>query len=115
MGKFLITEKEKKEIKILYGIVNEQVIDNTTNLVKSIIGFIWSMNIVPGPIDGMKLLYDIYQSGNPVQSIKNYVRKKIKAPGENWKNIEKSMDGLGSDLTEFKNILYKELKNKMGS
>ena len=114
MKKFLISEQEKHEIRLLYGIVQEQVVDNVTDLVKGVIGFIWSMNIVPGPIDGAKLLYSIYQSGDPVKSIKEYVRGKINTPGQKWAQIEKGLDGLGSDVTKFKNILYTELKNKLG-
>ena len=114
MKKFSISKQEKKEIKVLYGLIQEQVVDNVTELVKGVVGFIWSMNIVPGPIDGAKLLYSIYQSGDPVKSIKEYVRGKIKAPGEKWTQIERGLDGLGSDLTKFKNILYLELKKKLG-
>ena len=114
MKRFIISEQEKIEIKILYGIIQEQVFDNVTELVKGVIGFIWSMNIVPGPIDAAKLLYSIYQSGDPVKSIKEYVRGKINKPGEKWAQIEKGLDGLGSDATKFKNILYSELKKKLG-
>ena len=72
------------------------------------------MNIVPGPIDGARLLYDIYQTGKPVESIKNYVRSKISAPGDNWLKIESDMNSLGSDAGQFKDALYNELKLKLG-
>ena len=94
--------------------INEQTLEHITKLVKDIVSFIWSMNIVPGPIDGARLLYDIYQTGKPVESIKNYVRSKISAPGDNWLKIESDMNSLGSDAGQFKDALYNELKLKLG-
>ena len=114
MKKIIITEEERNNIIKLHGLVNEQVVDNVTQLVKDIISFIWSMNIVPGPIDAAKLLYDIYQTGQPIETIKNYVKSKISSPGENWTKIENDLDRLGNDAGKFKDILYQELKSKLG-
>lgn len=112
--KILITEQQLRSILDRQPeLVEEQIVDNTIQLVKDIIGFIWSMNIVPGPIDGAKLIYDIYQSGQPIETIKNYVRNKISSPGENWKKIETDLDKLGDDVSKFKDILYQELKSKL--
>lgn len=112
--KFLITEQQLKTIASRYPyLIEEQVVDNVTQLVKDLVSFIWSMNIVPGPIDGAKLLYDIYQTGQPIETIKNFVRSKISSPGENWTKIENDLDRLGNDVSKFKDALYQELKSKL--
>jgi hypothetical protein len=111
--RLIISEEEKRQILKKHGLVKEQTLDKITQLAKDIISFIWSMKIIPGPIDGAKLLYDIYQTGNPVESIKNFVRSKINAPGENWERIESDMESLGTDVEQFKNVIYGELKNKL--
>jgi hypothetical protein len=82
-------------------------------LVKDIIGFIFDMNIIPGPIDGAKLLYDLYNEKDTVQTIKKFVRSRIPSPKENWKKIENDMDKLGSNVSDFKNQIYNELKSKI--
>lgn len=94
-------------------IINEQVVSNVVQLVKEVIGFIWSLNIVPGPIDGAKLLYDLYHSKNAVETIKQFVRGRIPSPKENWIKIESSLNKLGGDTSDFKNQIYKELKSKL--
>ena len=40
-------------------VMNEQIVSNVSQLVKDVIGFIWNMKIVPGPVDAGKLLYDL--------------------------------------------------------
>ena len=55
-------------------VLNEQIVSDVTQLVKDIIGFIWGMNIIPGPIDGGKLLYNLYNGDNAVQTIKDFVK-----------------------------------------
>ena len=95
-------------------VLNEQIVSDVTQLVKDIIGFIWGMNIIPGPIDGGKLLYNLYNGDNAVQTIKDFVKGRIPTPKENWLKIERSLDKLGADLPKFKTTLYNELKNKIG-
>ena len=58
-------------------ILNEQIASNVGQLVKDIVGFIFDMNIIPGPIDGAKLLYDLYNEKDTVQTIKKFVRSRI--------------------------------------
>jgi hypothetical protein len=94
-------------------ILNEQITSNVTQLVKDIINFIWDMNIVPGPIDGAKLLYDLFNEKDPIQTIKDFVRDRIPTPQKNWEKIESSMDKVSIDLEEFKNEIYNQLKNKL--
>jgi hypothetical protein len=95
-------------------LLNEQVVSNVGQLVKDVIGFIWGMNIIPGPIDGGKLLYDLYKGNNAVKTIKDFVRGRIPTPKEDWLKIEKSLDRLGNNLQNFKSKIYSELKNKIG-
>jgi hypothetical protein len=92
-------------------VINEQVVSNASQLVKDIVGFIMNMKIVPGPIDGGKLLYDLYNGKNAVQTIKKFVRDRVPTPKENWKKIENDLDKLGGDLSKFKSELYNGLKN----
>jgi hypothetical protein len=94
-------------------VINEQIASNVGQLVKDIIGFIFDMNIIPGPIDGAKLLYDLYNEKDTVQTIKKFVRSRIPSPKENWKKIENDMDKLGSNVSDFKNQIYSELKSKI--
>jgi len=94
-------------------VMNEQVVSDVVQLVKDVVRFIWGMNIVPGPIDGAKLLYDLYNSKNAVETIKQFVRSRIPSPKEDWKRIENSLDKLGVDTSDFKNKLYGELKSKI--
>ena len=94
-------------------ILNEQIASNVGQLVKDIVGFIFDMNIIPGPIDGAKLLYDLYNEKDTVQTIKKFVRSRIPSPKENWKKIENDMDKLGSNVSDFKNQIYSELKSKI--
>jgi hypothetical protein len=91
-------------------IVNEMVGGNEVQLVKDIIHFFRDMSIVPGPLDGAKLLYDLYKSDDPVQVIKDFVIGRIPTPVENWKRIEKSLEAVKGDASKFKNLLYSELK-----
>ena len=93
--------------------INEQIVSNIGQLVKDIIGFIWDMNIVPGPIDGAGLLYDLYNSNDPVMVIKKFVRDRIPTPKENWLKIENDLKILKGDVSKFKNELYNELKKKI--
>lgn len=109
--------------RVIKNIINEQstsyVAQPTTNvvkLVKDIISFILSMNIVPGPIDGAKILYDIVNGGNAVDIIKNFIKGKIRNPGENWKRIERDLENIKkSDITlnNFKNEIKNELSKIM--
>ena len=114
MKKFIITSEERNSISKLHGLVNEQFVDNVTQLVKDIIFFIWSMDIVPGPIDAVKLIKNLYNTKDPVIVIQNYVKSKLSAPGENWSKIKKDMSRLGGDTNRFKDIFIKELKSKLG-
>jgi hypothetical protein len=93
-------------------VINEQVVSNVTQLVEDIVGFILNMKIIPGPIDAGKFLYELYNSKNPVQTIKKFVRSRVPSPKENWKKIENDLDKLGGDLDDFKKKLYSELKNR---
>jgi hypothetical protein len=93
--------------------MNEQIVSNASQLVKDVIGFIWNMKIVPGPIDGGKLLYDLYNGKNAAQTIKQFVRDRIPTPKENWKKIENDLDNIGGDLSKFKSEIYGELKKKL--
>ena len=111
--KVIIEQRSQPTVKKYPELIEEQIVDNTVQLVKDIISFIWSMNIVPGPIEGGRLIYDIYQTKQPIETIKKYVNSKISSPGENWKKIELSLDKLGNDVDGFKNELYKQLKNKI--
>jgi hypothetical protein len=54
----------------------------------------------------------LYNSKNPVQTIKKFVRSRVPSPKENWKKIENDLDKLGGDLDDFKKKLYSELKNR---
>lgn len=94
-------------------VMNEQIVSNASQLVKDVIGFIWNMKIVPGPIDGGKLLYDLYNGKNAAQTIKQFVRDRIPTPKENWKKIENDLDNIGGDLSKFKSEIYGELKKKL--
>jgi hypothetical protein len=111
--------------RVIKNIINEEstsyVAQPTTNvvkLVKDIISFIVSMNIVPGPIDGGKILFNIAVKGeNPVDVIKNFVNGKIRNPGENWKRIERDLENIKkSDITlnNFKNEIKNELTSLIG-
>lgn len=93
--------------------INEQIVSNIGQLVQDIIGFIWDMNIVPGPIDGARLLYDLYNSNDPVMLIKKFVRGRTPTPKENWLKIENDLKRLKGDVSKFKTELYNELKKKI--
>jgi hypothetical protein len=94
--------------------LNEQIVSDVGQLVMDVVNFIWDMNIVPGPIDGAKLIYDLSTTDNAAETIKKFVRDRIPTPKENWKKIEMSMDKLGGSLGDFKTKLYTELKKKLG-
>jgi len=93
--------------------MNEQIVSNVSQLVKDVIGFILNMNIVPGPVDGGRLLYDLYNGKNAAQTIKKFVRDRVPTPKENWKKIENDLDNIGGDLPKFKSEIYGELKKKL--
>jgi hypothetical protein len=94
-------------------VMNEQIVSNASQLVKDVIGFIWNMKIVPGPVDAGRLLYDLYNGKNAAQTIKQFVRDRIPTPKENWKKIENDLDNIGGDLSKFKSEIYGELKKKL--
>ena len=113
----VMTENFSKLINSKLGdvkpIVNEQMGENALQLAKDVVNFIWDMDIVPGPLDAAKLLYDLYNSKNPVQTIKDFIYGKIPQPQQNWKKIEQSLDRLGGDVSKFKSAIYQELKSKL--
>ena len=104
---------ESDLVNLVKRVMNEQIVTDVSQLVKDVVKFIWSMNIVPGPIDGAKLLYDLYNSKNSAKTIKQFVRSRIPSPKEDWLRIENSLDKLGGNTSEFKNKLYGELKSKI--
>lgn len=104
---------ESELIELVNKLVSEQMGENALQLAKDVVNFIWDMDIVPGPLDGAKLLYDLYNSKNPVQTIKDFIYGRIPQPQQNWKKIEQSLDRLGGDVSKFKSAIYQELKSKL--
>lgn len=95
--------------------INENPTDNVVQLAKDIFNFFSDMNIIPGPIDGAKLLYNLYRSNDPIQTIKDFVYDRIPTPGENWKKIEKSMEAVKQDISKFKSEIYSLFKKNFPS
>lgn len=104
---------QRLEQRTLNKLISEQMGENALQLAKDVINFIWDMNIIPGPVDGGKLLYDLYNSKNPIQTIKDFIYDRVPQPGENWKKIEQSLNRLGGDVSKFKSAIYQELKSKL--
>ena len=99
---------------ILEGrMVNEDFKGNIIQLVKDIVSFFLEINIIPGPIDGAKFLYELYKSKDPIQTIKDFVKERIPSPGEKWKNIERSLDMVKGDVFKFKEVFISEIKKEI--